>query len=111
MVDAGQYFTINKARQFGKTTTLQALADYLKNDYIVLSLDFQRLSYADFATETAFVSGMAREVHRRIRRMGHIPDRIVKKCMICQRKMNRMEEWQSCLIASMNGVKRQISLL
>ena len=25
MVDAGQYFTINRARQYGKTTTLQAL--------------------------------------------------------------------------------------
>lgn len=25
MVDAGKYFTINRARQYGKTTTLQAL--------------------------------------------------------------------------------------
>ena len=99
MVDAGQYFTINKARQFGKTTTLQALANYLKNDYIVLSLDFQRLSYADFATETAFVSGMAREVHRRIRRMGHIPDRIVKKMYDLSKKDEpnaRMAELFEC---------------
>lgn len=29
MVDAGQYFTINRARQYGKTTTLHALAQYL----------------------------------------------------------------------------------
>ena len=79
MIAAGQYFTINKARQFRKTTILQALADYLKDDYVVLSLDFQRLSYADFAEEAAFVSGMAREVYRRIRRMEHIPDKIIKK--------------------------------
>lgn len=26
MVDAGEYFVINRARQYGKTTTLQALA-------------------------------------------------------------------------------------
>ena len=29
MVDAGEYFTINRARQFGKTTTLKALERYL----------------------------------------------------------------------------------
>ena len=30
MVDAGQYFTINRARQYGKTTTLRALQAFLK---------------------------------------------------------------------------------
>ena len=37
MIDAGQYFTINKARQYGKTTTLQALSGYLQNTYIVVA--------------------------------------------------------------------------
>ena len=41
MIDAGKYFTINRARQYGKTTMLRALADYLKEEYTVLSLDFQ----------------------------------------------------------------------
>ena len=39
MVDANEYFTINKARQFGKTTTLRALADFLKKDYFKLDFD------------------------------------------------------------------------
>ncbi|MBQ9142479.1 MAG: AAA-like domain-containing protein [Lachnospiraceae bacterium] len=55
LVDRGNYFTINRARQYGKTTTLCALSDYLKNEYIVIYLDFQRLSYEDFANEKAFV--------------------------------------------------------
>ncbi len=37
MVDAGEYFTINRARQYGKTTLLAALAEYLKSDYKVVS--------------------------------------------------------------------------
>ena len=41
LVDDGAYFTINRARQFGKTTTLMALAEYLKDEYTVISLDFQ----------------------------------------------------------------------
>lgn len=54
MVDAGQYFTINKARQYGKTTILQALARDLKDAYIVVSMDFQRMSTAKFTDENVF---------------------------------------------------------
>ncbi len=37
MVDDGEYFTINKARQYGKTTTLRALTDFLKNELLRLA--------------------------------------------------------------------------
>ena len=33
MVDEKKYFTINRARQYGKTTTLKALANYLQDEY------------------------------------------------------------------------------
>lgn len=46
-VDRGSYFVINRGRQYGKTTTLRALAEYLRNDYAVISLDFQKLSDAN----------------------------------------------------------------
>lgn len=59
MVDAGQYFTINRARQYGKTTILAALCDFLKKDYEVISLDFQTLSHADFASESKFTGALA----------------------------------------------------
>ena len=32
LVDDGKYFAVNRARQYGKTTTLMALAEYLKKD-------------------------------------------------------------------------------
>lgn len=41
MVDRGDYFTINRARQYGKTTMLAALEHYLQEDYRVISLDFR----------------------------------------------------------------------
>lgn len=59
LVDAGAYFTINRARQYGKTTTLRALAEYLKNDYIVISLDFQRIGNAGFVSEYTFSKAFA----------------------------------------------------
>ena len=60
MVDAGQYFVINRARQYGKTTTLFALKKFLKDSYVVLSLDFQGISSASFATEGSFIQSFAR---------------------------------------------------
>lgn len=74
MIDSGQYFTINRARQYGKTTTLRALSDYLKNDYMVVSLDFQKMSFLDFENESAFVNGLAREISKRIQQINDVPD-------------------------------------
>ena len=54
LVDEGAYFTINRARQYGKTTTLAALAKVLKDDYLVVSLDFQALGSASFDNENKF---------------------------------------------------------
>lgn len=54
MVDAGDYFTVNRARQYGKTTTLAALAKTLEKDYFVVSLDFQALGSSSFRDENAF---------------------------------------------------------
>lgn len=62
MVDDGAYFTINKARQYGKTTTLRALTAFLKTEYNVVSLDFQKMSSLSFQNEPLFVSAFAGEL-------------------------------------------------
>ncbi len=54
MIDAGQYFTINRARQYGKTTTLKALSKYIEKDYLVINLDFQMFGDAKFRNENIF---------------------------------------------------------
>ena len=62
MIDAGQYFVINRARQYGKTTLLTALAKALENTYTVISLDFQGIGSAGFAAEETFVEEFCRLV-------------------------------------------------
>ena len=60
MVDAGEYFTINRARQYGKTTTLNALRITLKESCDVISIDFQGLGDASFRTEESFCNGLTK---------------------------------------------------
>lgn len=67
MVDAGQYFTINRARQYGKTTTLRALRKFLEKDYVVVSLDFQLFGEAKFKNENIFSLSFGRSFLRELR--------------------------------------------
>ncbi|MCD8336412.1 MAG: AAA-like domain-containing protein, partial [Lachnospiraceae bacterium] len=78
MVDLGDYFTINRARQYGKTTTLIALEDYLKDEYQIIRLDFQRLQETDYRDTESFVRGFSRLVYKALRRKK-IPENIRKK--------------------------------
>ncbi|MDE7417351.1 MAG: AAA-like domain-containing protein [Lachnospiraceae bacterium] len=61
-VDEGNYFVINRGRQYGKTTTLNALENYLKDDYLVFSLDFQEIETGSFASGTVFSQAFAKKL-------------------------------------------------
>lgn len=60
LIDAGQYFTINRARQYGKTTTLRALNRYLQTDYVVVLMDFQTFGAEEFKNENTFALSFLR---------------------------------------------------
>lgn len=76
LVDNGAYFTINRARQYGKTTTLGALKKYLSEEYVVISTDFQLLSHASFKSEAAFVRAFSRELTAIVSSNTAVPEKI-----------------------------------
>ena len=98
MVDAGQYFTINRARQYGKTTILAALCEFLKKEYEVISLDFQTLSYADFENESRFVGAFSKSV---LRSCKNTPEEVIEqlKKLLTQRDDNlTLSDLFDCLL-------------
>lgn len=56
MVDRGAYFTINRPRQFGKTTTFNELVTELNKKYTVIKTSFEGIGDDIFKTEEAFCS-------------------------------------------------------
>lgn len=90
LIDSGAYFTINRARQYGKTTTLNALAEYLKKDYVVISLDFQILSNEDFADERAFANAFIDILLEAIEENDHI-DAIIPRQALDKIKQEAMD--------------------
>ena len=59
-VEQGSYFIINRGRQYGKTTTLWALEEYLKEDYLVVSMDFQGITTEEYRNESTFAKAFMR---------------------------------------------------
>lgn len=55
MVEDGCYFTINRGRQYGKTTTLSLLKSKLENEYTVFSISFEGLGEEQFQSSMQFV--------------------------------------------------------
>ena len=47
-IEQGAYFTINRARQYGKTTMLSALARRLAGNYLVIRLSFEGIDDSNF---------------------------------------------------------------
>lgn len=82
MVDSEKYFTINKARQYGKTTVLTALAEYLQMEYEVISLDFQTMSSLAFESEQAFVTAFSEELLDN----ALLPEEMKEKLLACIEK-------------------------
>ena len=82
LVEAGKYFTINRARQYGKTTTLTALTGVLVDSYVVISTSFEGIGDAGFENEAAFVKEFCRLLRREFRRESRIPQ-IVSDSINC----------------------------
>ncbi|MCQ2192581.1 MAG: AAA family ATPase [Paludibacteraceae bacterium] len=63
LVDKGKYFTINRARQFGKTTTMNFLYNSLSDEYLVYQISFE--SDGDlFESKPEFCRGLAMKLSR-----------------------------------------------
>ncbi|HBY20517.1 MAG TPA: AAA family ATPase [Clostridiales bacterium] len=58
MIEDGSYFTINRSRQFGKTTTISMIAKYLKDKYVVLKTSFEPTGESLFKDEETFCSNI-----------------------------------------------------
>lgn len=94
MIDNGKYFVINRGRQYGKTTMLSALEEYLCEDYIVISMDFQtQMSHTKFKNEETFSAAFA------------------KAFMLSVKSFSVFDELQSALQELKNGAINRFDLV
>lgn len=66
LIDRGNYFTINRARQYGKTTMLNKIWFRLSDKYLVIPLSFEGLGDEAFASPATFVTTFKRQMARHL---------------------------------------------
>ena len=54
LINNGNYFTINRARQFGKSTSLKWIYNHLNGEYLVVSLSFEDTEDSDWESASTF---------------------------------------------------------
>lgn len=78
LIDEEEYFTINRSRQFGKTTTLFALENSLKDRMEVIFISFEGVGDAPFNSNKSFVSMVISRVAKAMRFTNIIKDDIAE---------------------------------
>lgn len=71
-VDKGKYFTINRARQYGKTTTLYLLERHLEKEYLVIRLSFEAADEM-FSSLHMLTAGLVRKIGRILKKQKAAP--------------------------------------
>ena len=73
-VAKGKYITINRGRQYGKTTTLYHLSKRLSKDYVVFSISFERMGDTEFATEDTLAYYFLDRLRLKLRSLTDVND-------------------------------------
>ncbi|MDY4077243.1 MAG: AAA family ATPase [Clostridium sp.] len=67
LIENEEYFVINRPRQYGKTTTLTALENNLKEEYLVISISFEGIGDIVFNDEQLFCQRFLKNSAKSIR--------------------------------------------
>ncbi len=94
MIEKGQYFVMNRPRQFGKTTTLFLLKNYLIRKYVVLSLSFEGTGDEIFDSEKKFANSFVN---------------LMKKSLKFQKQDSLLNSIEESDLENLNGLSRFIS--
>ena len=62
LIDLGEYFAINRARQYGKTTMLQMIRRRLSYKYLIIKTSFEGIGDEPFRDEGLFARMFARQM-------------------------------------------------
>ena len=95
LIDMGEYFTINRARQYGKTTTLDLIWRNLSDRYLVVPLSFEGIDSTAYASHKAFAAMFARQMRENL--------------LSLNRDDTAAEIWQNCTAASIEELSNVIS--
>jgi hypothetical protein len=108
LIGKGKYFTINRPRQYGKTTMLDELERHLPGEYLTVYISFEGIGDAIFNDENKFTFGLI-ELFSESLRM-HQPG-IADEIMKIGRDVSDLKSFGAFISQFVENVKKNIVVL
>ncbi len=109
LIEQDHYFTISRARQYGKTTALMLLWKRLKERYVVISMSFEGLGSEAFQTEDTFVRRFCARAAGALRRSG-CPEKWKKIWDVCDAKQENMDTLRERIVVFCEKADQEVLL-
>ena len=108
LIDHGEYFTINRARQYGKTTMLQTIRRRLSEQYLIIKISFEGMDDDAFGSMPAFVDSFCSLITGFLNDVG-IEERLVN--VFDRKGLNTLDRLSKVITAFCNASEKPVVLL
>lgn len=110
MIEKDEYFTINRARQYGKTTTLSQIYNKLKDKYLVISISFEGLGESAFSSESSFINSFINLIAKRLKQ-NNVKEKVVEKWESEKEQIYKLENLSEKISQLIKDTEKEIVLM
>jgi len=108
LIDNEFYFTINKPRQYGKTTTLNEINNLLNDLYLVISISFEGIGDIVFQDEKSFCNKFLKLM---VKELTFVDKEESEKLADLNCDINDIEELSEAITQFVNNAKKEVILI
>ncbi|MFK7983104.1 MAG: AAA family ATPase [Saprospiraceae bacterium] len=110
MVESGEYFVINRPRQYGKTTTLYFLENKLSEspDYIPIKMNFQGIDGSAYTSDKAFTKML---IHQLVHFLEYEAPELTTFSQVAKKEVQDLQSLSSFITKFVHKVNKKIILL
>lgn len=110
LVVQGKYFSINKARQYGKTTIINGLYNACKDIYFVLKISFEGLGEKAFTSENEFCDSFINLITKRLIQ-NNAEEKTVSEWESNRSTLGKFENLSSKITTLIENINKEVVLI
>lgn len=110
LIEDEEYFTINRARQYGKTTVMNQLYQALKDQYLVISISFEGLGDYAFSSENEFCDSFINLVSKELQ-FSLVDETIIEQWESYKSDLHKFEELSKKITNLINVVDQEVIIM